>query len=228
MRIVTVQARIRDDALQPYLEASVANARASVGTEAGCHRFDVFRDAKDPNRIGYNEVYKDDDAFAAHGETEHFAAWLAATDGMADGDMTWATCRSLSSDATDRYPTLTMADAKSPAGNLHVFQGRLKAFSSEVDGLIEALADQAAQSLRLEPGCLRFDVSQKLDDPAEIWIYEVYADRAAFKRVATGEAASVTRERMKGRHEPLESISGPNIWPPDTWRWGSQSEYQSG
>ena len=32
-----------------------------------------------------------------------------------------------------------------------------------------------------EPGCLRFDVSQKEDDPASWLFYEVYRDGAAFE-----------------------------------------------
>lgn len=39
---------------------------------------------------------------------------------------------------------------------------------------------QAADSLREEAGCLRFDVCTAPDDPAGVFLYEIYTDRAAF------------------------------------------------
>ena len=47
---------------------------------------------------------------------------------------------------------------------------------------LKLVSENAAASLRLEAGCLRFDVLVPLagGDP-DILLYEVYADRAAFK-----------------------------------------------
>lgn len=39
---------------------------------------------------------------------------------------------------------------------------------------------QAADSLRLEDGCTRFDVAVADDNPASVLLYEIYEDRAAF------------------------------------------------
>ena len=47
----------------------------------------------------------------------------------------------------------------------------------EFERAILANADGARNR---EPGCLRFDVSQKEDDPAAWLFYEVYKDSAAF------------------------------------------------
>jgi autoinducer 2-degrading protein len=38
----------------------------------------------------------------------------------------------------------------------------------------------ALASVRDEPGCLRFDVHQRADDPNKFILYELYADEAAF------------------------------------------------
>ncbi len=38
----------------------------------------------------------------------------------------------------------------------------------------------AKASLADEPGCRQFDVSVAADDPAKIFLYELYDDRAAF------------------------------------------------
>lgn len=41
--------------------------------------------------------------------------------------------------------------------------------------------ENAALSVELEPGCLRFDVLiPATTDATEVWLYEIYSDRAAF------------------------------------------------
>ena len=42
------------------------------------------------------------------------------------------------------------------------------------------MLDNARQSLRDEPGCQRFDVCTRKDDADEVYLYELYDDRAAF------------------------------------------------
>ena len=49
----------------------------------------------------------------------------------------------------------------------------------------DAILDNARHSVLDEPGCQRFDVVQDDNDPTLIWLYEVYADRAAFETHTT-------------------------------------------
>lgn len=54
----------------------------------------------------------------------------------------------------------------------------------EPDALAEfepAILENAAASVANEPGCLRFDVNQREDDPTEWMFYEAYQDAAAFE-----------------------------------------------
>lgn len=44
----------------------------------------------------------------------------------------------------------------------------------------DAIVANARMSRAAEPGCRQFDVCGPPDDPATIYLYEVYADRAAF------------------------------------------------
>jgi (4S)-4-hydroxy-5-phosphonooxypentane-2,3-dione isomerase len=44
----------------------------------------------------------------------------------------------------------------------------------------DAIVANARTSRGIEPGCLQFDVCGAPDDPATIFLYEVYVDRAAF------------------------------------------------
>ncbi|MEM6304038.1 MAG: putative quinol monooxygenase [Pseudomonadota bacterium] len=46
--------------------------------------------------------------------------------------------------------------------------------------LLPALKENAAASLREEPGCTRFDICTDASMPDHVFLYELYADRAAF------------------------------------------------
>ena len=46
---------------------------------------------------------------------------------------------------------------------------------------MSAMHRQAANSLELEPGCVRFDVCRNPKDPTRVFLYEVYVDEAAFE-----------------------------------------------
>ncbi len=42
------------------------------------------------------------------------------------------------------------------------------------------VTDNAGTSLRDEPGCHRFDIATDAERPAQLFLYELYDDRAAF------------------------------------------------
>lgn len=44
------------------------------------------------------------------------------------------------------------------------------------------LTENAQTSVAAEPHCLRFDIVEALDNPSQLWLYEVYSDREAFER----------------------------------------------
>ena len=50
-----------------------------------------------------------------------------------------------------------------------------------VEDFMPLMQDNAATSLADEPGCHRFDVCQHPERPAEIFLYELYDDAAAFE-----------------------------------------------
>lgn len=77
MLVVHVHVRIRPERIGDFLAATVINARASL-TEPGVLRFDVLRDQADPAHAVLVEVYRDDEASAAHKLTPHYATWRDA------------------------------------------------------------------------------------------------------------------------------------------------------
>ena len=74
MLVVHVHVRIRPGQAEAFLAATLVNARASLG-EPGVLRFDVLQDQADPQHVVLAEVYRDDDASAAHKLTPHYATW---------------------------------------------------------------------------------------------------------------------------------------------------------
>jgi len=57
-------------------------------------------------------------------------------------------------------------------------------FEIEPDRLTEFLPlmrENAAASVRDEPGCQQFDICHDPDSPHHIFLYEIYDDRAAFE-----------------------------------------------
>jgi autoinducer 2-degrading protein len=72
---LVVQVEVQPDRREEFLAGIAANAEASVRDEPGCLRFDICSVAADPNRFLYYELYTDDEAFAAHKASSHFAQW---------------------------------------------------------------------------------------------------------------------------------------------------------
>lgn len=77
MLIVHVQVRVKSDCIETFKQASLVNARASLG-EPGIARFDVVQQNDDPTRFVLVEVYRNADAPAQHKQTAHYAAWRDA------------------------------------------------------------------------------------------------------------------------------------------------------
>jgi (4S)-4-hydroxy-5-phosphonooxypentane-2,3-dione isomerase len=81
MLVVHVHARVHADRVADFLAATQINARASLG-EPGVLRFDVIQDQADPAHAVLVEVYRDDEASAAHKLTPHYATWRDTVAGM--------------------------------------------------------------------------------------------------------------------------------------------------
>ena len=72
---VVVTFRVPADRMAQFLPLIVANARASLRDEPGCHQFDVVTDPARPDEVFLYEVYTDRAAFEAHKQTPHYAVF---------------------------------------------------------------------------------------------------------------------------------------------------------
>ena len=77
MLVVHVHVRVKPESVAVFIEATLANARASV-QEPGIARFDVIQQQDDATRFVLVEVYRTAEATAAHRETRHYQVWRDA------------------------------------------------------------------------------------------------------------------------------------------------------
>jgi autoinducer 2-degrading protein len=80
-----VKVRIKPEKREQFLKAIEEDALGSERDEPGCQRFNVLQDKEDENLYYFYEVYKDDEAFAAHQTMPHYAVWRQAAAECLDG-----------------------------------------------------------------------------------------------------------------------------------------------
>jgi autoinducer 2-degrading protein len=96
-----------------------------------------------------------------------------------------------------------------------------------IDAYLEAVvALDAKGSIGNEPGCLRFDVLRDEADPSKIYLYEVYADKAAFEAHGKTSHIAKFREAIQGMSAgPSELVRALSVFPKDEdWRKQGFSE----
>jgi autoinducer 2-degrading protein len=76
-----------------------------------------------------------------------------------------------------------------------------------LDDVKARLAEHRSRCLATEPGTLMFELMAPRDDPSKMYIYEVYADQAAFEAHWHGPSIKRLWEEVAGRC----SIAGA-IW----------------
>jgi (4S)-4-hydroxy-5-phosphonooxypentane-2,3-dione isomerase len=89
-----VKVRVKPEGRERFLQAIEVDAIGSERDEAGCFRFNVLRDQKDPNVYYFYEVYRDEAALEAHRAAPHYAVWRAAADTL-DGPTEATRCDSV-------------------------------------------------------------------------------------------------------------------------------------
>ena len=224
MYIVMVQFNVKPDKVDEFLEASKGDGRGSVTHEYGCHRFDVIQDTTDPTRVAFTEVYDDRAAFDVHTTQDHYKTWADAVKDLHDGNVKVSMCRNAFPNDFATWPSaISGRDESFFSESLHIIHAALPVQADKVDAFIEAATLDALGSVHMEPGCLRFDLYQNIDDPSELWLYEVYVNEAAFdyhkETPHIKKWADTVKDWYEGERAP--AIRGKNIWPPDNWNWST-------
>ena len=81
MLAVHVHVHVRPESVEEFRLATIENARNSI-QEPGIARFDVMQQADDPARFVLVEVYRTQEAVAAHKETAHYETWRESVEPM--------------------------------------------------------------------------------------------------------------------------------------------------
>jgi autoinducer 2-degrading protein len=78
---VIVRMEAKPEKVGALLELATYNSGCSR-KEPGNLRFDVLRQNDQPHRFALYEVYRDETAFKAHQQTEHYARWRREIDDL--------------------------------------------------------------------------------------------------------------------------------------------------
>ena len=181
MEILMVQFNVKAGRVDEFLEAAKNDGRGSVGHEYGCRRFDVIQDVETPTRIAFCEVYDDQAAVDAHRTMDHYARWREASEGLTESVRVSQCHNVFPNDYASFDSAIAGIDESFLSGSLHVLHAPRLVQADKVDAYIEASLGDALGSTGNEPGCLRFDLYQTIDNPSELWLYEVYANQPAFQ-----------------------------------------------
>ena len=96
---------------------------------------------------------------------------------------------------------------------------------NNIQEFIDSITLDSIGSTNEEPGCLRFDVYQNLNDPTELYLYEVYSNADAFEYHRGTPHIKKWQETVKDMYDESRKGQngrrGKNIWPPDNWEWNS-------
>jgi (4S)-4-hydroxy-5-phosphonooxypentane-2,3-dione isomerase len=81
--VILVEFTLAPETRAEFRRLVLENASASLRDEPGCRQFDVLIPEGDPgDRVVLYEIYDDDEAFAAHVRTGHYARFAEATEAL--------------------------------------------------------------------------------------------------------------------------------------------------
>jgi autoinducer 2-degrading protein len=81
MYIVLVHIKVKSEYVEPFIQASLQNAKHSI-QEAGIARFDVIQETEDPTRFILVEVYRTPEDQLRHRDTKHYQLWRDTVEDM--------------------------------------------------------------------------------------------------------------------------------------------------
>jgi autoinducer 2-degrading protein len=75
MYVVCVTIAVVPEHIQPFIQATIENARQTRQGEPGNVRFDVLQVEAEPGQFFLYEAYRTKDDFARHQQTAHYLKW---------------------------------------------------------------------------------------------------------------------------------------------------------
>ncbi|NCG35037.1 MAG: hypothetical protein GWO78_03460 [Dehalococcoidales bacterium] len=228
MYILMVRLKVKEDKINEFIKESIGDSHGSVINEPGCRRFDIIQDQNDPSLFGFCEIYDNEDSFKAHTSYEHFKIWAENTKDFYDAETEVSFCKPIypiEKVNWDSIRTEASVDSYFSNSSLMIIAAPQYVKNENVDEFIKSITLDSIGSTNEEPGCLRFDVYQNVNDPTELYLYEVYVNADAFEYHKSTPHIKKWKETVKDMYDESRKGSGSrvgkNIWPPDNWSWSS-------
>jgi autoinducer 2-degrading protein len=96
---------------------------------------------------------------------------------------------------------------------MHIIQIHVSVKENLIQNFIDATIENAKSSI-LEPGILRFDIIQQIDEPANFVLYEIYRTEQDTAKHKNMEHYRVWRDKVQSMmSEPRRSVKYQNIFP---------------
>jgi quinol monooxygenase YgiN len=73
---IVARVKVKEEKVKDFLELTKPLVEATRN-EPGCISYELFQSASDPSSFIFYEEYKDDSAFNAHGNSDHFKTFAA-------------------------------------------------------------------------------------------------------------------------------------------------------
>ena len=195
MFVTVVYVHVKPEHVADFIESIRVNHEHSV-LEPGNLRFDILQSVDDPTRFVAYEAYRDEASAKAHKETAHYLAWRdKAADWMAEPRV------------GVRYDGLfPVVPGEVRRRQRVVFVGLvyIHVKPDHVTDFVNSMRANYEGSV-LEPGNVRFDVLQSVDDPTRFVTYMAYRD------VALVEAHRETAHYLVWRDEIADWMAEPRV-----------------
>ena len=175
MYVTLVHIQVKPEHVADFVGAIRRNHEKSV-LEPGNLRFDILRSVDDPARFVTYMAYRDEASAKSHTTTAHLLAfreevadWMAVPrqNVLYDGLF-----------PTDEQDPGTGEPEPARGGHMFVTLVYVHVKPEHVSDFIESIRPNHEGSVR-EPGNLRFDILQSVDDPTRFIAYEAYVDEVS-------------------------------------------------
>jgi len=184
--VVLVTVNVKPERVDDFLEAArldSSTARDSA-IEPGCLRFDCLRSREDANRFVLYEAYLDDAAVDHHRTTDGFKAWRAfkESDGLVDQTVLRLETTSIPGGWAFQGGGAGDGAASSSVGCAVIVSVEVNA--GRVEDFLQAMEQDArgSRDASIDPGCVRFDLLRRQDDPQKFIFFECFLDDDAMTK----------------------------------------------
>lgn len=140
--------------------------------EPGCIRYELNQEIENKAAYTFAEKFVNRDAFEAHVKMPYALRFSEQLDDLVQSKQILLHKELLSLPKTEQRSEGNLTDAIIIIAHFTAQPGKAK----ELQEFLQTLVAPT----RLEPGCLRYEVNQDLDDPSTFTFVETFANRAGF------------------------------------------------